>query len=414
MTMARRQAPPKGTNKRRWFSAAYRTLVGLAQTSDDRRVFGTNFQRPTPPAFARCSAEGCCTSTVLCSWSMRGSDMEPVSFAKAKADTHRARRHLLLGNGFSSGRHEAFGYPSLYRYTLRQDPSFARLFPDAATPNFEDAIRGAADTQEVDRIREALIRAVAAVHPHYSLDLTESECRTCRLFLQEFIGNDRPSPGWLFSTNYDLLLHWVLSRQAATPGVKQHKQLAAYDGFERNGEWHPFSPAHVFYLHGAVHIFQRPFNALRLKFATEMIRYEESQTWLMIQVAERMAKGELPVFIAEGSGSEKRASIQRLDYPKRAWNRLKNMLSQPDDVLFTFGHSFGESDNHITEQIAAGAIGTIYYGIFSVADAARAKQLKMEWAQARTAVGRPPIAVHLYDVQTCAVWGSTTRASELT
>ncbi|HVK42595.1 MAG: hypothetical protein K0Q62_2280 [Phenylobacterium sp.] len=48
------------------------------------------------------------------------------------------------------------------------------------------------------------------------------------------------------------------------------------------------------------------------------------------------------------------------------------MLSQPDDLLFTFGHSFGERASHISEQIAAGAIGTIYYGIFSVADAAPA------------------------------------------
>ena len=60
--------------------------------------------------------------------------MEPISFAAAQADTAGVRRHLLLGNGFSSGRFAEFGYQKLFEFTVRQDPSFAFSSRTGRTP----------------------------------------------------------------------------------------------------------------------------------------------------------------------------------------------------------------------------------------------------------------------------------------
>lgn len=336
--------------------------------------------------------------------------MEPITFKQAMEETRGARRNLLIGNGFSASRHPEFGYATLFKYAARQDPPFADLFPNPGNPNFEDAMRRAATAGEVDRIREALIKAIAAVHPHYVLDLKDWERRACRRFLEQFIGRELPQPGWLFSTNYDLLLHWVLSTQESSPGVKQHKQLIWHDGFDGQGDWHKFAPTSVYYLHGAVHIFERPYNALALKFATEMIRYERSKTWLMTQVAERMGKGERPVFIAEATGDDKRRSIGNYDYTARARRQFRKALEEPNASLFTFGQGFGESDSHITDEVVRGHSAAAYLGVYSLGDRARAEALAVEWAEARHSLGKPEITVRLYDVKTCTVWGDPTTS----
>jgi hypothetical protein len=108
-----------------------------------------------------------------------------------------------------------------------------------------------------------------------------------------------------------------------------------------------------------------------------------------------MAKGELPVFIAEGNGPAKPAAMKDRKYTKRALNRLKKALGEPESMLFTFGHSFGESDDH----------GAVYFGVYSARDRARVAQLATEWTDARALASKPPISVIPYDARTCIVWG---------
>jgi len=95
---------------------------------------------------------------------------EPTTFAEALEHSRLQRRHLLLGNGFSIGVHRAFGYDSLYEDAVARDPSLARLFRPGDT-NFETALEQCEAADEL-RLREGLIRAVAAVHPEHSLRIT--------------------------------------------------------------------------------------------------------------------------------------------------------------------------------------------------------------------------------------------------
>lgn len=330
--------------------------------------------------------------------------VEPISFNHALELSKTDRRHLLLGNGFSIAAHRAFGYPALYGHAVRNDPSLAALFPGDDNPNFEDALRAAGSHAVSTRIREALIGAVAAVHPYSSAHLTESECRSCRSFLEHFIGSERVPLGSVFTTNYDLLLTWVLSRQSRAAGTKARKQLHAFDGFMNDGEWREGATAQVYYLHGAVHIYQRPFNAARKKFFTEMLRYEHSMTPLTKQVASHVEMGDLPVFVAEGTAAEKRAAMGSLDYLKVARRRFTDVCSEPENVLFTFGHSFGESDNHIADMIGNGQVGRVYLGVYSPSDVARGEVLACSWARQRRATGAALVAVQAFDARSCSVW----------
>jgi hypothetical protein len=334
--------------------------------------------------------------------------MDLIGFNNAVAATEHDRRHVLLGNGFSIGLDEDFGYPNLYRYVIQKAPDFVKFFPDPNRPNFEEALRAVSDPADKIRIRNALIRAVAAVHPQHSLSLSDGECISARNFLEHFIGRRRQQIGSVFTTNYDLLLHWVMSRQGKTKGTKQKTQLKAFDGFENNGEWRDGADAQVYYLHGAVHIYERPYNSRREKFYTEMLRYEDVRIPLKQQVALLLANGDLPVFVAAGTAEEKR-SLQRggrdgRGYLKSARRKFEQVCGDQRNVLFTFGHSFGASDDHITEAIGQGRVGTVFIGVFSDNDKSRALELEERWSEARRATGAS-ICVKTYDAAECNVWG---------
>lgn len=322
-----------------------------------------------------------------------------ITFAEALSRSSTQRRHLLLGNGFSLSLHDAFGYPALFQEAVQQDPSLSSLFPPGES-NFEVALEACADPADARRIRRGLIKAVASVHPDNSLNLSEAQCRSCWDFLAHFVGRHRSALGTVHTTNYDLLLHWVLSRQGKRPGTKQNTPLRCRDGFTANGEWSPSEVAsHVFYLHGAVHIFQRP----RGDAPTGMLRYTFGRR-LTKQVELKIAGGEYPVFIAEGSSEEKQRRIRRLKYVQDAHHQFRAVLRNAADALFTFGHSFGPSDDHIAKHIGDGKVGDVYIAAYSTKDEARASELATLWNEARSLQDRPPVRVRYFHPSECAVW----------
>ncbi|UTP38004.1 DUF4917 family protein [Phenylobacterium sp. LH3H17] len=313
------------------------------------------------------------------------SGVKPITFAEALEATKARRRHLLLGNGFSIGVHRAFGYGSLFEDAVAREPSLRDLFAPG-DPNFEVALERCLGVSDADRLREGLIRAVAAVHPEHSLSLTEQQCLSCRDFLEHFVGRNRSPLGTLFTTNYDMLLHWVLSRQGKNPGTKQRSQLKCWDGFDARGEWNPNAEAQAFYLHGAVHIYEHVQPRFPDRSYTKMLRYEWGRP-LTKQVDAELKEGRFPVFIAEGNSQKKRAR-QRLEYLAAARAKFRTVCRKdPGAVLFTFGHSFGQSDNHIAEEIGAGTVREVFIGVFLDGDRARAQQLAATWSAARV----PPV-----------------------
>lgn len=330
---------------------------------------------------------------------------KPTSFEAAIAETAGRPRHLLLGNGFSIGVHTDFGYPRLYQEAIKRDPSLALLFRDDSKPNFELALKSARTKTEAERIRAALIRAVAAVHPHYSLNLTAEQCRSCIAFLELFASKDLPYPGSVFTTNYDLLLHWVISRQPRNYGTKHGASLSLHDGFDHEGLWSPGADARVYYLHGAVHIHQRPYNDRRLAFRTDMLRYG-AQGVLTAQVDALLQSNDWPLFVAEGSAPEKSSSQKSWHYLKNARKKFRDTCDIPTSTLFTYGHSFGDSDNHISSTIAASSIKSVYFGAYNGRDRQRAEELSAEWNKSRLRDRLPALTVYTFDATSCDVWGA--------
>jgi hypothetical protein len=172
---------------------------------------------------------------------------EWISFDEALSRTEDQRRHLLLGNGFSMSVHTGFGYKSLFDEATRADRGLSEVFR-GHEPDFEKALAAAEAPEEAARLRAAFISAVTRVHPRIKY-LDPGAREACGRFLEAFAGrrSREDQPGSVFTTNYDLMLYWVL--------MANHELLNPYDGFDNYGLWDEarIAKSTLFYLHGALH-----------------------------------------------------------------------------------------------------------------------------------------------------------------
>jgi len=193
-------------------------------------------------------------------------------------------RHLLLGNGFSiSYNKKIFSYNALSDFVAKtKDKLLKKLFSIIDTTNFETVMRQldlfhtlaaefSEDKKLANRILKArnsfkknLVDAISELHPEHVFKIPEESSHKCADFLKDYLGSD----GHVFSTNYDLLLYWVLMRN-------QDRIANIVDGFGKEYipkdsdeydpdykpefgdlEWGPNkTDQHVHYVHGALHIF---------------------------------------------------------------------------------------------------------------------------------------------------------------
>jgi hypothetical protein len=332
-----------------------------------------------------------------------------VGYEEAIRETTGRRRVLLLGNGFSISASGAFGYPELHRTAVRSDPTLSKLFPNGET-NFELALQKAAGTHDAARLRRALILAVANAHPATVLEFKDEKRRSCRDFLEPFVGRQLSPRGTVFTTNYDMLLHWVLSSQGKTPGTKQRTPIRCWDGFDSLGNWDGGLGADLHYLHGAVHIYEFPNEQIPARPYTRMLRYQRGSP-LKKQVNALLEEGNFPAFVAEG-GYEQKRSVQRdYSYLSRGRQAFQSACKDPAAVLFSMGHSFGPTDEHITKAVGAGTVTKIYIGTYSAQDVERAMELQETWSKARADSGRQTVSVQIFRSGECHVWDRYTPSS---
>ena len=140
----------------------------------------------------------------------------------------KRQKHLLLGNGFSMSYDSGiFSYNVLSDFLLNLDNDILqKLFRIIKTSNFEllmeqlDNVAQIAEVFEADKkvvanirkatetLKESLIDAIKELHPEHVFEIPEVKSKACAIFLNEFLSKD----GNIFTTNYDLLLYWVLMR----------------------------------------------------------------------------------------------------------------------------------------------------------------------------------------------------------
>ncbi|MBY0371151.1 DUF4917 family protein [bacterium] len=324
--------------------------------------------------------------------------------------------HLLLGNGFSIAfDSKIFSYNSLHDFiskTAEQDLS--RVLGVIDSKNFEEVMRyldkfvalldAFSDKSDLSKriaslkakLERGLLDAVQSLHPEHVFSLEQAQQKSCSRFLMQFLD----AGGKIFSSNYDLLLYWVLLR---TSGIRH------CDGFGRDLEnpeevklggdehWSNLrwgkhrDEQNVFYLHGALPIFDNGIDV-------EKEEYTDGR-YLLTNISERMDRGEYPIFVTAGNGRQKLEQIMHNRYLSYCYERFCELTGS----LVTFGFNFGPYDDHFIEAINKAAnqrlpnrLWSIYIGVYSAADKAHIEQIADKFA----------CKVHLFDAKSVDVWGT--------
>ncbi len=263
-------------------------------------------------------------------------------------------KHLMLGNGFSIALfRDKFDYKAL-AYRVGSD-DIKNLFDEIQTSDFEYLKRRLIDALELiklypnhkeitDKIIKdlgtlgtELIEVISKSHPETLLDIDKEHYEKCHKFLEHF--ND----GNKYTFNYDLLLYWVYMHFW---GVDE-KRLKHGDGFSHSEAGAPLiwsdnspEPQNVYYLHGAMHLFDD--NGIIKKLS-----WTNKNTPLQTQVRSKINRNKYPMFISEGTAEHKISRIRDCSYLDHAFRSLDDI----NDNLFIFGHSLGEQDDHVFYRI---------------------------------------------------------------
>ncbi|MDV3351437.1 DUF4917 family protein [Leptothoe sp. LEGE 181152] len=321
--------------------------------------------------------------------------------------------HLLLGNGFSMAyNYEIFSYNALYKFIESlNDQELSTILNVIKTKNFEvimqqldsfSALIQAFDKNselksKIDsastKLKAKLLDAVKALHPEHVFTIPEEKSKACSEFLKIFLDTN----GKLFSTNYDLLLYWVLMRNDIVEHV---------DGFGRENE-NPDAPdpewselrwgkyrenQNTFYVHGALPLFDTGIDVVKEVYT--------QQNYLLQNISDRMEKGEYPIFVTAGNGDEKLAHIMHNHYLSYCYDNLCTI----DGSLVSFGFNFGPYDEHIIDAINRAAkhgkkapkkLRSVYIGVYSDDDIKHIAQIENKFK----------CKVRIFDAKSINVWG---------
>lgn len=328
----------------------------------------------------------------------------------------RRQFHLLLGNGFSvSYDPNIFSYNALHEFVKNlKDKDLSKILEVIETRNFEvimqyldnfaalvDALGG--DPELKKRVEDAsaklktsLLDAVKAMHPEHVFKVPEDQSAACANFLQNFLNTN----GHIYSTNYDLLLYWVLMRNGILNHVDGCGRELENDTGEymapADQEWSDLiwgknrSKQNVFYLHGALPFFDSGVAVVKEEY--------DVYNYLLQKISARMEKGEYPIFVTAGDGQQKLNHITHNQYLTYCYDSF----CQAEGSLVTFGFSFGEYDEHIIAAINKAAkqkvpnkLWSIYIGVYSPEDKRHIEQIE----------GKFRCKVHIFDAKTAKVWG---------
>ena len=252
----------------------------------------------------------------------------------------------------------------------------------------EDSALAARLASDAEALREILVSTIATSHPEYPGEIATEAYEQCRRFLEHFSN--------IYTLNYDLLLYWVLMQQELAPVI------SCDDGFRtpEEGEttyvtWEPDAvrSQNVFYLHGALHLFDA---------GSELQKYTWINTGIRLidQVREAMEQGLFPVFVAEGSSREKLERIRHSAYLSRAERSLYNMPG----TLFTYGFAFGDPDAHILKAIRKSSVTALWVGLYGDPESDSNEEVALR-ARSVADASRRRMSVNFYSAETAQVWG---------
>ena len=324
--------------------------------------------------------------------------------------------HLLLGNGFSIAYDsKIFSYNALHDFIKNlNDKDLTTILGVIETKNFEvimqyldnfaaliaafggdPALKARVDNASA-KLKTSLLEAVKALHPEHVFTIPEKQSKACAEFLKVFF----ESGGNVYSTNYDLLLYWVLMRNSDTTHVdgcgRELENLE--DGFVPAEDqvwsdlfWGPNrDDQNVFYLHGALPFFDTGVAVVKEEY--------DAYNYLLHKISARMENGDYPIFVTAGDGHQKLKHITHNQYLTFCYDSL----CEVGGSLVTFGFNFGPYDEHIIDAINRAAkqklpdkLWSVYIGVYSEQDRSHVEQIAPKFK----------CKVHIWDAKTAHVWG---------
>jgi hypothetical protein len=333
-----------------------------------------------------------------------------------------ARRHLLLGNGFSISKFPAiFSYKALFdQADLSDMPHVREVFDSKGTQDFEAAIHALNDAanlaklsghpntslaEEADKLKNLLLSTIAKRHPERPNEIKTEEYAKCRQFLATFLSptDDAHQAGRVYTLNYDLLLYWTLMHADEEPGGSS---LDSNDGFGLDASrstkdvvWNGYKQGpfqRVFFLHGALHLFDT---------GTEITKntWKKTRQGLIDQTRTALKSQLYPLFVAEGDSESKLKNIKHNSYLSAAFDQFRRdveLKPAADSAWFVFGHSLNDTDLHYLRPLFCGKNPRLFIGVFG--DPAPVWEKVKRLAALQAAESRPKIT--LYDAGTANVW----------
>lgn len=246
-----------------------------------------------------------------------------------------------------------------------------------------------------EKLKTSLLEAVKVLHPEHVFEIAEEKSVACSMFIKSFLDKD----GYIFSTNYDLLLYWILMRNEIIDHVDgcgrdvlnpddppdDHELSDLYWGRNKGNQ-------NVYYLHGALPYFDSGREVVKEVY--------DDHNYLLQNISKRMESGEYPIFVTAGDGNQKLKHIRHNHY----LNYCYDEFCQIDGSLVVFGFNFGPYDDHIIEAINKASIWdgeegsqklwSIYIGVYTDEDRSHIQEIS----------DRFRCKVRMFDSKTAPVW----------
>ena len=245
-------------------------------------------------------------------------------------------------------------------------------------------------TSDAVALKEVLVQTLAASHPSNPNELSKEQYQHCKIFLGNF--------SRIYTLNYDLLLYWVCMH------CEEGEEPSCDDGFRKPYEhydapyvtWEPQNSHQqsMFFLHGALHLFDAGYELRKFTWVNTNIR-------LIDQIRKAMDENLFPVFVSEGTSKEKIEKIRHNDYLAKSYRSFVEISG----ALFIYGHSLAENDEHFLTSIEKGKIKQLYIGIYGDPDSIANKKIMRRATRMESVRKRGTLEVFFYDAGTAKVWG---------
>lgn len=283
--------------------------------------------------------------------------VQTITYAEALKNTNSDERILLLGNGFSISVDKKFNYATLYEEASSKfSRALSSIFNELGTTDFEkvlahlnilfklikhyDKLDGAEVENDILELKKVFLNTFNDIHLSSISGEQENKIRS-------LLTNYRK----IFTTNYDLILYWaILSRnnQLKSSGQKEHFK----DGFGKRGHrenklyWRNPADQNVYYLHGALHLFENSSDKEINKIETG--KEDNGCEALKNLIKNKIQNRHDPLIVFEGHYTEKLKHIEQNAYLKHAYDILKGI----EGPLFILGSSLNQySDGHILSAL---------------------------------------------------------------